>query len=124
MVIIGISDNFSKNEKCVQVFELVKNIIKKNYLLIEFGPNGAHNWLMNSTFASICSDYRVIMQDPKRITFKLDEMFESLERLFKGIKTEKKTEKSPPDIFISYCWSNSHAAVVKGTKPTKKSLGN
>ena len=36
LVILGISDEFSQNEKCIQVFDLVKNIIKKNYLLIEY----------------------------------------------------------------------------------------
>ena len=44
-----------KNEKCVQVFDLVKNIIRKSYLIVEFGPNGAHKWLENTQFASVCT---------------------------------------------------------------------
>ena len=131
MVILGISDEFSKNEKCIQVFDLVKNIIKKNYLLIEFGSINEHEWLKNPKFASICSDCRVIMQDPSRYKFKLNEVFETLERQIKteapaktgNTDAEKSPNNQPPDVFISYCWANSHDAVKKGTKSTKTSLG-
>lgn len=66
LVILCISDSFSNDEKSLQVYELVKNIIKKNYLLIEFGSIGERKWLENPLFAAICTDVRVIMQDPKR----------------------------------------------------------
>ena len=123
IVVLGISDEFAKDEKCLQVFELVKSIIKKNYLLVEFGVLGAHKWLSEPVFASVCSDYRVIMQDPNRFAPKIAEVYESLDRLLKDSKTDKKMEEQPPDVFISYCWSNSHDAIRKGSKPTKTSLG-
>ena len=124
LVVLGLSDNFALSEKCVQVFDLVKNIIKKNYLIIEFGTNGSHKWLEDGRFASVCSDCRVIMQDPKRYAPKIAELFETIERQIKksNNKDEKKKDKEI-DVFISYCWSNSHDAVKKGTKPTKTSLG-
>ena len=122
LVVLGLSDKFAASEKCVQVFDLVKNIIKKSYLIIEFGPNGAHKWLEDSRFASVCSDCRVIMQDPKRYSHKITELFDTIERQIKKSKKDEKKEK-PIDVFISYCWSNSHDAVQKGTKSTKTSLG-
>jgi hypothetical protein len=66
------------------------------------------------------------MQDPKRFSFKLNEMFEILERQLKDSRKELKqddTQHKDLDVFISYRWSNSHDAVKKGTLPTKKSLG-
>jgi hypothetical protein len=71
------------------------------------------------------------MQDPSRYKFKLNEVFETLERQVKT-ETQNKTNNTdannnqnnqPPDVFISYCWANSHDAVKKGTKATKTSLG-
>ena len=123
LVIIGISDNFAKDEKCVQAFELIKNIIRKSYLLVEFGSNGAHEWLKNPTFASICTDYRVIMQDPKRYSSKITELAEVLEKQLGDVTINKESRKISPDVFISYCWSNSHDAIKKGSKPTQTSLG-
>lgn len=32
-------------------------------------------------------------------------------------------EEKPPDLFISYCWANSHDAIKKGSKATATSLG-
>ena len=123
LVILGISSNFSNDEKSIQVFELVKNIIKKNYLIVEFGSNGSHDWMTNATFASICSDVRIIMQDPNRYTHKLTDLIESIERQLKDFKIDKKNDEKHADVFISYCWSNSHDAVKKGTRSTKTSLG-
>jgi hypothetical protein len=61
MVILGISDEFAQDEVSMQVFSMVKNAIKKSYLIVEFGRNGAHKWLAHPDFASVCSDVRVIM---------------------------------------------------------------
>ena len=123
LIILGISDEFALDEKCKQVFELTKNIIKKKYLLIEFGVNGQHDWMENSTFASICTDYRVIMQDPNRYSHKINEMFESIQRQLENVIIQRQIEDKQPDVFISYCWSNSHEAVEKGTKAQPTSLG-
>lgn len=113
MVLLCISDQFASDEKCLQVFELVKNIIKKNYLLVEFGKNGSHKWIENIEFASIASDFRIIMQDPKRFATKLTETLDSIERYLSEVKIEKALIQKKPDVFISYCWSNSHEAVKK-----------
>ncbi len=123
MVILGISDSFAQDDQCLQVFELVKNIIKKSYLIVEFGKLGTHKWLENSTFASVCCDVRVIMQDPKRYSPKMVEVVDSIERQIKDTKTDKNMNQKPPDVFISYCWQNSHDAISKGTKATPTSLG-
>ncbi len=77
----------------------------------------------NTLFASIVADYRIIMQDPKRYVHKLGDVFESIETQLKDLKTDTEIENKPADVFISYCWANSHEAVKKGTKGTKTSLG-
>jgi hypothetical protein len=53
-IIICISDQFAIDGTSLKVYELVKNILKKNYILIEFGIS--HKWLENSALAAICSD--------------------------------------------------------------------
>ena len=121
IVILGLSDKFAANEKCVQVFDMVKNLIKKNYLIIEFGLS--HDWLENPKFASVCGDCRVIMQDQKRYSHKLTELFDTVERRVKQKNTKENKKNKQVDVFISYCWSNSQEAVKKGTKATKTSLG-
>ena len=78
-----------------------------------------NNWLKNATFASVCTDSRVIMQDPKRFSTKITELFELLENQLQS----KNQQAQQLDVFISYRWSNSHDAVKKGTLPTKTSLG-
>ncbi|CAF0705574.1 unnamed protein product, partial [Brachionus calyciflorus] len=123
LIIFGISDNFSQDEKCVQIFEMVKNLIKRNYLLIEFGLLGKRDWLKNPLFASACTDFRVIMQDPKRFQTKLADAFESIEKMIQTDIKEENEKKKSPDVFISYCWANSHDALRKGSKGTKTSLG-
>lgn len=122
VVLMGISDAFANDEKSVQVFELAKNMIRKNCITIEFG--NTRRWLENSTFASICADYRCIMQDPSRITHKLAELCETLDRQL-GIDEKRSNghHKTAPDVFISYCWANSHEAVKKGSKASSNSLG-
>jgi hypothetical protein len=124
MVILGVSDQFGEDEKCLRVFELVKNIIKKNNLLIEFGPNGSHKWLEISQFASICSDFRIIMQDKKRYSAKLIEACDAIDRQLSENKVDRTLQNKKLDVFISYCWANSHDAIKKGTKPpNSRTLG-
>lgn len=112
MVILGISNEFSEDEKSLQVFDLVKNILRKTYLIVEFGPVGKRKWLENPRFASVCADVRVIMQDQKRFQFKLEEILDSLQRQIGDTKASHDHDGSEaPDVFISYCWSNSGDAV-------------
>ena len=47
LILLGISDEFAQDELSIKVFELVKIIIKKSYILVELGENGKHNWLNN-----------------------------------------------------------------------------
>ena len=121
LVVFGVSDNFSSDSRCVQIFELSKNLIKKTYLLIEFGLLGARDWLRNPLFASACSDFRVIMQDPKRYVTKIADTLESIEKIVQA--DPKKMEKKNIDVFVSYCWANSQEAIKKGSKSSKKSIG-
>ncbi|RNA44035.1 serine threonine- kinase pats1 [Brachionus plicatilis] len=61
------------------------------------------------------------MQDPKRYATKIADTFESIEKIVQ-VDPKKKEEKHP-DVFVSYCWANSHEAIKKASKGTKKSLG-
>jgi hypothetical protein len=127
VVLLFISDDFAADENCIQTFNLTKNIIRKNYFIVEVGKINAHNWEKNVKFASICADYRCIMQDPTRFSFKLAELFEKMENYFGennvDLSEADAKSKPPPEVFISYCWANSEEAVSKGTKTTPTGLG-
>ena len=123
MVILGLSDACMQDERSIQVFDLVKTVIRKNYLIVEFGKMGTHKWLEFPLFASVCTDVRVIMQDPKRYSAKMAEVIENLETQIKDAKSDNKLDERPPDVFLSYCWTNSQEAVAKGTKATPASIG-
>ena len=60
------------------------------------------------------------MNDVKRYLHKIKEVYEAVD-VATGSKS--KTIEKSPECFISYCWSNSHEAVKKGTKSTPESLG-
>ncbi|RMZ94163.1 putative serine threonine- kinase pats1, partial [Brachionus plicatilis] len=122
MVILGISDNFALDSKCLEIFEIVKNVYKKPYLLVEFGLLSNKEWLKNPYFASVCADFRVIMKNPKRYKSKILDLIESIEKIINN-GAKKEVEVKEPDVFISYCWANSHEAIKKGSKGTSKSLG-
>lgn len=123
MVILGMSDSCMEDEKSIQVFELVKTVIRKNYLIIEFGKLGTHKWLEYPLFASVCTDVRVIMQDPKRYSAKIAEVMDNIELQIKDVKSDVNLDERQPDVFLSYCWANSQEAVSKGTKATPTSIG-
>ena len=58
------------------------------------------------------------MQQEERFGVKLEELKENIER-----QNLEKSDHVEPDVFISYCWSNSVDAVKKGTKKTPTSIG-
>jgi hypothetical protein len=120
LVILGVSDNFAKDEKCLQVFEFTKEILKINYQLVEFGSS--HKWKENILFSSVCTECVVQMQDINRFDNKCEEVFEALERELNEIK-EIVRPGNRPEVFLSYCWKNSKDAVDKGTKASKTSIG-
>jgi leucine-rich repeat kinase 2 len=122
-VLLCLSDSFAKDEKCMQVYELAKNIIRKNCIIIELGST--HNWLENPLFASICADYRCILRELSRFKHKIAELCEVLDNQLgfdRSLEIEEKKDIAP-DVFISYCWMNSHDAVSKGTKKSSTGLG-
>jgi hypothetical protein len=127
VVLLFISDEFAKDEKCVQIFDLTKNIIRKNYFIVEVGMIDSHKWLENIKFASICTDYRCIMQDPKRFSFKLTELLDKMKNYLGeksiDVSAAEQPPKEPAEVFISYCWANSHEATSTGTKRTPTGLG-
>ena len=115
------------------MFELTKNILKKSYVLVEFGALDSHNWMSNPLLADICTDYRIIMQDRARYSFKLTDLIETLDGQLRYVSANaiadtssmesNQSQHQPVDVFISYSWANSHEAVAKGTKKNTTSLG-
>jgi leucine-rich repeat kinase 2 len=117
IVILGFSNEFSTDKLCIQIFNHL-NILNKNYIKIELGKRGEHEWLENPIFVSVCSDLRVIIQEREQFNLKLVELFDLIETQLRDIKEDSKEI----DVFISYCWKNSHDAVKKGTLRNEKSL--
>ena len=55
--------------------------------------------------------------------FTLKEMKEIFEKFKYQLKENKLENEKQLDVFISYCWSNSHDAIAKGSLKKENSLG-
>jgi hypothetical protein len=103
------------------VFNLVKNLIIKKYLLVEFGNDGDHAWTADAQFASVSNGLRIVMQEPAFYEFKRDETLTAIEILLSEYFEMASGGQAVRDVFISYCWKNSLDAMK--SKAQKSAIG-
>ena len=80
------------------------------YWLCLLSTGNAKEWAKSDINAYVSTDVYVKMTDIKRYPSKLPELYECLnDKLI-----SESSEKTYPEVFVSYCWSNSKDAVAKG----------
>ncbi|XP_069118078.1 uncharacterized protein [Argopecten irradians] len=117
VVLIGISDEMCETEACRNIIIFVKETLRKPIVLVALG-NGL-KWKDTNIYITLNDEVYIKMQDPKVYKSKLAELKEAIKR-----KISKKTVvEDQPACFVSYCWSNSHDAIDRGSRRKEGALG-
>jgi len=115
IVMFGIStellQNF-ENKNLLDGLQTILSILRKPIIPILFGND--MKWKESDIGVVLSDKLYVNMQNLKRYENRLVELVDLIEQE-KGEKNNKQQLRDQPtDVFISYCWANSHDAVSKG----------
>ncbi|XP_060069823.1 uncharacterized protein LOC132549872, partial [Ylistrum balloti] len=117
VVLIGMSDELCETEACRNIIIFVKETLRKPIVLVALGKG--LKWKESNIYITLNDEVYVKMQDPKHYKNKFVELKEAIQR-----KASKKTVvEDNPGCFVSYCWSNSHDAIAKGSRKKEGALG-
>ncbi|CAF3639029.1 unnamed protein product [Rotaria socialis] len=123
-ILFGISNELvynPENKKLYDAFQVITNILRKTIIPVLFGND--MKWKESDLGVALSDKLYINMQNPKRYDYRIKEIIDMTEQENgQSIKSNQLRDQST-DIFISYCWMNSHDAVSKGTKPTGTSIG-
>ncbi|XP_052759659.1 uncharacterized protein LOC128202664 [Mya arenaria] len=121
VIIVGMSDEFCDNPECKKVLLYLKDVLHKPILLVLLGTT--KKWQKGDMNYSFGTEVYVDMQNKTRYPHKIKELYEAIKKKEQA-KVQKNVKKTSPKCFISYCWSNSHDAVlVKKSKQIEGALG-
>ena len=73
-------------------------------------------WKQSDVGIALSDKLYVNMQNPKRYEYKIRELIDLIEHGKSQSENIQRLQDQSTDVFISYCWSNSHDAVSKGIK--------
>ena len=114
-ILFGISTELihrPEHQNLHMAFQTIKNILRKSVVPILFGSD--MKWKESDIGVSLSDALYVNMQNPKRYEHRIKELIELIEHESLGDKKSEELRNQPTDVFISYCWINSHDAVSKG----------
>jgi len=115
IVMFGISTELSQNFENKNLLDgllTILSILRKPIIPILFGTN--MKWKETELGVVLSDKLYVNMQNLKRYENRIVELIDLIEQE-KGEKNNKQQLRDQPtDVFISYCWANSHDAVSKG----------
>ena len=114
-ILFGISTeliNRPEHQNLHMAFQTITNILRKSVVPVLFGSD--MKWRESDIGVSLSDALYVNMQNPKRYEQKMKELIELIEQEKLGDKKGGELKNQPTDVFISYCWINSHDAVGKG----------
>ncbi|ESO99070.1 hypothetical protein LOTGIDRAFT_173949 [Lottia gigantea] len=121
VVLALVSDNFEKDERCRDLLLYAIDGLTKQYIIAPIGNR--FSWQQTDLGMRIGKQEQMIMfKSGARYNEKIKELIIAVKDKLKGL--EKTELVDYPECFLSYCWSNSHDAVAKGTKSTAGSLGH
>lgn len=115
LVVFGISTEMIENPENRQLmvaFETIKDILRKPIVPILFGTN--MKWKESEIGVALTDALYVNMQNPQRYNNRIKELVDLIEQSRGGDKQNQHLRDQPTDVFVSYCWLNSHDAANKG----------
>jgi hypothetical protein len=114
-IIFGISTELiqnSDNKNLYDAFQTITNILRKPIIPILFGTD--MKWKESDIGVALSDKLYVNMQNPKRYEHRIHELIDLIDQEKNSTNKDQLLKDQPTDVFISYCWSNSHDAVSKG----------
>ncbi|XP_021339283.1 uncharacterized protein LOC110440494 isoform X2 [Mizuhopecten yessoensis] len=117
VVLIGMSDELCETEACRNIIIFVKETLRKPIVLVALGKG--LKWKDSNIYITLNDEVYIKMTDPKLYQNKFAELKEAIQR--KVLK--KAVVEDQPACFVSYCWSNSHDAISKGSRKKEGALG-
>lgn len=115
VVLFGISTELVENPEnqnlCI-AFQTIKDILRKPIVPVIFGSN--KKWQQSEIGIALSDALYINMQDIKRYEIRIKDLHETVEQSRVGDKQNQMLRDQPTDVFISYCWLNSHDAAYKG----------
>jgi hypothetical protein len=116
-IIFGISSELTQNpdnKNLCDAFHTITNILRKPIIPVLFGSD--MKWKEDEIGLALSDILYVNMQNPKRYDHRINELTDLIEHEKSSGDKNKQLRDQPTDIFISYCWANSHDAVCKGIR--------
>lgn len=114
IVLFGISTELAENpqnENLRTALQTIKDILRRPIIPIIYGSDT--KWKQSELGVGLTDAFYVSMQNPKRYDNKLNELIELIEQV-QNSDQKHIVKDEPTDVFISYCWTNSHDAASKG----------
>jgi hypothetical protein len=115
-IMFGISTELienSDNRNLYDAFQTIINILRKPIIPILFGMD--MKWKESDIGATLSDKLYINMQNPKRYENQIVKLIEMIdEEKNNNNNKHQQIKDQPTDVFISYCWANSHDAVSKG----------
>ncbi len=115
-IIFGISTELIENANNKNIYDALQtiiNILRKPIIPILFGTD--MKWKESDIGVALSDKLYVNMQNPKRYEHRIVELIDLIEQEKTNNSSKNLQNKDQPtDVFISYCWANSHDAVIKG----------
>ncbi|XP_023932352.1 uncharacterized protein LOC106160503, partial [Lingula anatina] len=119
LLLAMVSKEYAEDEKCKELFQYASQKLKKPYVIVTITKS--FDWTKSELGMNIgLQEIFVDLSKEDVYDTKLDELKEKLKS---KLEEEEKKEQDAVDVFISYCWSNSHDAVKKGTAEKDGALG-
>jgi hypothetical protein len=115
LVVFGISTELiehAENRYLREALQTIMDILHKPVVPVIFGSN--MKWKESEIGIKLTDTLYVNMQDPKRYDNRINELVDHIENGLGSNKESQKLRDQPTDVFISYCWLNSHDALSKG----------
>lgn len=123
LILFGISTeliNNPENKNLYDAFQTILSILRKPIAPILFGND--MGWKETEIGATLSDKLYVNMQNPKRYEHRIVELIDIIEQDSNAQNKNQLHKDQPTDVFISYCWSNSHDAVMKGREMKERKI--
>ncbi len=120
LVLYCMSNNFTSDKFCCEIFNYAKTVLNKQHLLVALGES--FDWQVTQVGSQVTHELFIKVNTIERYQTSLPDLLAMAKKKLK--KTETTSKKFTPQCFLSYCRVNSKDAISKGTPlKNKDSLG-